>query len=205
MKNLLKITLTLFFLGILFMGCNKTPDNSTKNYIKYDNKEYDLSTGFFSNEIDGKQGDITSVQTGNPISLMLISSGFTIHVADGTIDSLTGTGSGIIFLAFSASQDKLDEGQYVFDSLSMQPATFSYGDAVFDLNSATGVGTEVEMNDGNFTLKKSGDDYEITFNCKTYDGKSVTGYYKGSLKSYINVKKALKVHQVSGRNFLPFP
>jgi len=64
----------------------------------------------------------------------------------------------------------LDDGQYVFDSLSFgTPKTFLSSNAVF----------------------------EITFSCKTYGGKTVTGYYKGSLKSYISQpgkKKAQKTN-----------
>jgi len=207
MKNLLKITFGLFFLSILFMGCTKKADNSTKNYIKYDNKEYDLSSGgIFSGDFGTKQAHLTGTVQGYPISLLLISSGFTLHEIGGIVDSISGTGSGIVFEAFSASQDKLDEGQYVFDSLSLEnPGTFQYSDAVFDYNSATEVGTEVEMNAGTFSVKKSGNDYEITFDCKTYDGKTVTGYYKGSIKSYIVINKALKnkAYKVPGWNFIP--
>lgn len=207
MKNLLKITFGVFFLSILFMSCDKKSNNPTKNYIKYDNKEYDLSNGsLFAGDFGTKQGHLTGTSQGYPLSLLLLSSGFTLHGTGGMIDSISGTGSGIVFEAYSASQGKLDEGQYVFDSLSLEkPGTFHYSDAVFNYNSATEVGTEVEMNAGTFSIKMSGSDYEITFDCKTYGGKDVTGYYKGTIKSYVVISKALKnkVYQIPGWKFIP--
>jgi len=134
-------------------------------------------------------------------------SGFTLHETGGIVDSISGTGSGIVFEAFSGSQDKLDEGQYIFDSLSFETSTktFQYSDAVFDYNTTTYVGTEVEMNAGTFTVKKSGNDYEITFSCTTYGGKTVSGYYKGSLQSHITPVQSItgKHKAVSGWNFIP--
>ncbi len=109
----------------------------------------------------------------------------TIVEKDGTIDSISGTGTAIVFEVYSAGSDKIDAGQYVFDSLSFaKPGTFSYADAVFDYNTEIETGTEVEMNAGTLTVKKVDNDYEFTFNCKAYDRKTVTGYYKGTVKSY---------------------
>jgi len=205
MKNALRITLGLFLLSIVFMSCSKTT-TSKKSYIKYDNKEYDLSQGMiFPGGFVEKKAAPAGVTPGNPISLLLLSSGFTIHEVEGTIDSISGTGSGIVFETYSGSSDKLDDGEYVFDSLSLEkPGTFSYADAIFDYDSGTKVGTEVEMVGGTLTVKTVGNDYEFTFNCKTHDGKTVTGYYKGSIKSYMtSVGKVAKngVQKLSGSNF----
>jgi hypothetical protein len=205
MKNVLRTALGLLLLSIVFMSCSKTT-TSKKSYIKYDNKEYDLSQGaIFPGDFAGKKAAPAGVTLGNSIDLMLLSSGFTIHEIDGSVDSLSGTGSGIVFETYSGSSDKIDDGEYVFDSLSLaKPGTFSYADAVFDYNSATETGTEVEMNAGTLTVKTVGDEYEFTFSCKTYDGKTVTGYYKGSIKSYMTpVGKATKngVQKLSGWDF----
>lgn len=187
------------------MSCDKTT-TSKKNNIKYDNKEYDLSQGLiFPGENIGEKA--TAFKTpGHQISLLLLSSGFKIYEMDGTPDSISGTGSGISFDIYSTSPDKIDDGQYVLDSLSLgKPGTFSYADAVFDYNTATDEGTKVAMNAGTLTVKIVGNDYEFTFNCKGYNGKTVDGYYKGSVKSYINTpaKRTVKnnIQQVFGWNF----
>lgn len=208
MKNLLKITFSLFFVSVLFMGCAKKPNNTTKNYIKYDNKEYDLSQGYtFTVNFGAKQAHFADTTMGYSISLMLMSPGFTLHVTSNIADSVSilGTGSGITFSASSASQNRLEDGEYVFDSLSFgTPKTFNYSNAVFDYNLVTNVGTEVQINAGTFSVKTSGGDFEITFSCKTQGGKTVTGYYKGSLKSYIIRPSVIKEAQKgSGWNFLP--
>jgi len=206
MKNLLKITFGLFLISIVFMSCDKTT-TSTKNYIKYNDKEYDLSKGIiFPGDFAKEKAASAGETLGNPISLLLLSSGFTIYEVDGSVDSISGTGSGIVFETYSGSSDKIDDGEYVFDSTSLAKlGTFSYADAVFDYNSATEVGTEVEMNAGTLTVKKTGEDYEFTFSCKTYDGKTVTGYYKGSIKSYMtapNKTTKTNIQHVFGVDFI---
>ncbi len=166
------------------MSCDKT-STSKKNYIQYNNKQYDLSQGIMlpGDSLD-KSTEVGTI--GHSINLLLMSSGFTIHESNGMVDSISGKGTAIVFEVYSNSSDKIDDGQYVFDSLSFaQPGTFDYADAVFDYDILTEEGTEVEMNAGTLTVKKSGNDYEFTFDCKAYDGKTVTGYYKGVVKSDI--------------------
>lgn len=42
----------------------------------------------------------------------------------------------------------------------------------------------VSIKSGALTISKSGDNYEISFNCTDYDGNTVEGQYSGKLASF---------------------
>ncbi|UBM62759.1 hypothetical protein LA303_01965 [Candidatus Sulfidibacterium hydrothermale] len=195
MKKLLVFAMGLFLISLVFMGCDDSDSDNPGNYIKHDNVSYALSNGFVfdasQSEKDAKLEDGSLAVY--PVGLLLVSSGFTIYPVDGNIDSISGTGSGIFFIAYSTSSDKLADGHYVLDSLALdQSGIFLYADAVFDYNVATGDGIETEISSGTLDVKSDGDDYEISFDCKGKDGKSITGYYKGSVESYLSAAVQVK-------------
>lgn len=83
-------------------------------------------------------------------------------------------------------------GQYVYDGNADGDAgTFSYSEAVVNFNTETEVGTEYNITEGTLINSRNGNEYEISFNCKTDGGKSLTGYYKGTIPFY-NYTKGLK-------------
>lgn len=196
MKKVTNIILATFILSILLMvGCKKDND-SPNNKMNYDGTEYELSQGFLENF--GKWTD----QMDYNMEIVLLSSGFAVHEADGEIDSLSGIGHGIIFDLFTASSNKVDVGEYTYDSNdSGQAGTFNFADGVVNYNSATEDGTEFEISAGKLTIVQNGDTYELNFDCTAENGKQVTGYFKGSLKYYDmsdtkSLKTGFKKHQL---------
>jgi hypothetical protein len=178
MKNISKFIIAAFILSVFFMGCKKD-DDSPKNHMTYNDTEYDLSQGVLENY---GQVDRSSVYN---FDLVLLSSGFVIHDLSNEFDSLSGKGHGIVFELFTSDANKLAVGDYVYDATESKSAgTFDYANGVLDYDMETEEGTEFEINGGKLTVVQSGDVYELNFDCTTYDGKSITGFYKGSLKYY---------------------
>lgn len=180
---------------LLFASCKKssvTPANVLKNAITYNNTEYSLNSGIL--EYYGKlQG------TGLNIDLTIISSGLTPVVVNGAVDSITGTGNGINFEIFTTNATSLDVGDYTYDaSKSGAPGTFDFANSILNFNTQTQQGIDLDINAGKVTVIKTGAEYELSFNCTAMDGKSVTGYYKGSLQYYdnSNVVKSARIKKL---------
>jgi hypothetical protein len=150
-----------------------------KNSITYNNTVYYLNDGILEN-----YGNIQG--TGYNIDLTLISSGLTPVITNGQVDSITGTGSGINFELFSSNPTALEVGDYTFDAtMSGSPGTFDYGNAIFNFNTITQEGTVLDITGGKVTIISKSPVYELSFKCTGADGKSITGYYKGSLNYYV--------------------
>jgi hypothetical protein len=202
MKKLLELVVSVLAISLLIGSCSKdTVDTNTneqiKNSITYDGKIYYLNGGFLE-----YYGIIQG--TGYNIDLILITSGLTPVITNGQVDSITGTGSGINFELFSSNSTALEVGDYTFDaSSSGSPGTFDFGNAIFNFNTTTGTGATQDINGGKVTIKSNGSIYELSFNCTAADGKSVTGYYKGSL-NYYAMAGTLRSGKINKRyNWLP--
>lgn len=177
MKRFFTTAISVLTISLLIITCKKDVI-APKNSITYDNTEYDLNSGFleFYGTIRG---------TGKNIDLTLISSGLVPVITNGLIDSITGTGNGINFELFTTNSTSIDIGDYTYDAgKTGSPGTFDFANTILNFNTVTAQGIDLDINGGKVSIIKNGSEYELTFNCTGVDGKSVTGYYKGSLHYY---------------------
>jgi hypothetical protein len=175
------IVSNLFFIILLCLaieGCkdDSSDDGSTKNAMKVDGTDYDLSKGFVIN-----YGDYNSVFA---IDLFLISPGLTVHEFEGLPDSASGTGQLLTFEIFSSSGDKIAVGDYVYSD-SENVGTFYYSGYMLNWNATQNPFADLtEISSGTLNVINSGAQYEISFSGKDSNNKDISGYYKGSLKYY---------------------
>lgn len=176
-----KITLNLAVLLIItiaFSGCkkDKKDDETTKNFLKVDGTDYDLSKGFLINY--GIYG------SSNNIDLVLISSGITVHEVMGLPDSVSGTGNAIYFELYSTSGDKLQLGDYIYND-SGDAGTFDWADYLLNWNATQLPDADfTNITSGTVKVINNGTEYELSFSGKDSNNKTISGYYKGSLKWY---------------------
>jgi len=176
-----KKILTVILLSlIIFAGCKKDKkESSFNNYIKYDGKTYPIDQGVIENF--GRWDE----DEGYNLDLYILSNGITLQESGGEITGVTGNGHVIYFEMFSNSPTQLDNGNYNYDEWSWEAGTFDYGwislnyDAALDDSEI-----DQDIEGGTVTVSKTGDIYKITINCTDEDGKSVTGYFEGTLKYY---------------------
>lgn len=188
-------TIKLFF-GIIVLftiiastGCSTgkeedTPPEVTENYVTYDGTKYELSHGVIQNY--GKLNGPNSYNTD-----LIFYNGFTVHESNGEIDSLSGTGHLLYFEMFSTQGDKLDIGDYMFDTDETgNIKTFDYGNVAINFNITTEDGLNKDIVSGKVTVVSNGAEYEISFNGADENNKAVTAYFKGALKYYNNSSKS---------------
>ena len=178
--------IAVFLLVILAIaGCKKDSKNETaKNSLKVDGTEYEVSKGILVN-----YGAIkTSVYD---FSLILLSPGLTVYETAGLPDSIAGTGHYIAFEILSSDAAKLSAGDYPFNNSELA-GSFYYGGYLTNWNSATSQPDLVGLISGSLKVINNGAEYELSFTGKDFNNKSVTGYYKGSLRYYADYKKSPK-------------
>jgi len=202
MSNLLKLLMGVSFLSVLLVSCGDDKDSS-KNYIKYDGSEYELSFGVLENY------GLTTNGEGYDMNLVLMSSGLKTHEIDGQIDSLSGVGHLIYFALSSETSDRLAIGEYSFiENDNYQPFTIGLTGVLLnhDYDSqAEESGTSLAIDNGQLSVKKVGNEYELSFSCIDKDGKSVTVYYKGSLKYYdVSADAKLAIEKKQARKNVKF-
>ena len=180
MKNMLSLSSCFLVIGVLFVACDKKKNETTpKNYFRLDEKNYELAFGILENY--GKYYGDTAVN----IDLSFFSPEVKIDEKVVPLDSITGTGAALYFEAFSADSTGLVSGNYTYDETeSGNPWTFDVSIVVYDYNMATNKGNILNITSGKITVSRSGDNYSITFDCYTTDGKSVTGSFEGKLDMY---------------------
>jgi hypothetical protein len=187
MKNLLKPFVAILLLSIFIAGCKKDEEETVKNYFNYNGTEFSLSQGFLENY--GKYG----TDEGFNIDLSLLSSGFTINESNGEVESVTGTGDGLYFEIYTSLPDKLDIRDYTYDAKESYVAgTFSYGMFGTGFSIENETGSLFDITGGKVSVTSNGSEYEITINCTSSNGKTITGHYKGPLK-YFNYDKKKKL------------
>jgi hypothetical protein len=185
MKIERKILTIILLSMIIFAGCKKDKkESSFSNYVKYDSKMYPIDKGVLENygqwEEDGAYN----------LDLTLFSEGITLLESGGEISGATGKGHGIYLEMYTSSPSQLDNGTYEYDYWSEEAGTFDYGWVTINYDAAIkDAEIDQDIEGGTVTVTKTGDTYEITINCTDEDGKSVTGYYKGTLKYYDYDKK----------------
>jgi hypothetical protein len=146
------------------------------NYLKVGGTEYDISKGLLIN-----LGGSKSVYN---LELDLISSGITVHEHMGFPDSVSGVGHLIYFNMFSTSADNLPIGEYVLNNTE-QAGSFSYADYITNWNTDLQNDPDfIALVSGTVNIIKYGTEYELSFSGIDSNSKTITGYYKGSLKYY---------------------
>jgi hypothetical protein len=194
MKKIFKPLIAILLLILFVAGCKKDKKETVNNQFTYNGTEFILSQGFLENY--GK----SAANEGNNIDLSLLSSTFTIHEKNGEVDSVSGTGDALYFEIFTSLPDKLDIRDYTYDGTESYAAgTFDYGMIGMGFNMETELGSAFLITGGKVSVTSVGSDYEISINCTTSNGKTITGYYKGPLKYY---NYDLKKKSVQG--FHPF-
>ena len=184
MKHLFKPIIAILLLSLIVGGCKKDKEETVKNYFNYNGTEFTLSKGFLENY--GK----SAANEGNNIDLTLLSSAYTIHVKNGEVDSISGTGDALYFEMFTSLPDKLDVRDYLYDETeSFAAGTFDIGMVGMGFNMDTETGSNFDITGGKVSVTSNGSEYEITINCTTSNGKTITGYYKGPLVYYNYDKK----------------
>ncbi|MCF0058846.1 hypothetical protein [Dyadobacter sp. CY356] len=170
----------LVLVCFIFFGCKKDDEIVPKNIVTYDGTEFELSSGLIL-----YFGQLSSSQV-NAQVLFLYSSGIKIHESGGKIDSTSGIGHTVYFEIFSPTSTILGDGEYTFDPyFTYKEKTFNNSYTVFNANYSTSQGEFHEIMSGKVIVKKDGNDYTITFDCKEdLAGKQLTGFYKGALKVY---------------------
>jgi len=180
MKNLKTLILALISISIVFAGCKKDEENDApKNQMTIDGTEYELSQGVIENY------GVWQSSEGYNFDVTLLTSGITIHVVNDIIDSLSGIGSGVVFELYSYDSTNLASEIYDLDKDGNgTPGTFTYGSVAIDYNVGTQQGTEKEFTEGILNVARDGENFQLSFECKTEDGTTVTGYYDGVLQAF---------------------
>ncbi len=181
------ILLSLF----IFTGCKKDKDgDSPNNYIKYDGEMYHIDKGILENYGQWDAGAYN-------LDLTLFSNEIKLIESQGEITGVTGTGNYIYFEMFTSSTTHLDNGTYQYNYTSEEAGTFDQGAIAINYNIEYETGEIMqEITDGTVKVSKNSDTYEITIDCTDEDGKSVTGYFKGTLTWYdASWKKSTKSHK----------
>jgi len=179
MKNMFRILLYIGALSLLLAGCKKDKDSSPNNYIKHGDVVYELSQGYWENY--GKP----SIDKPYLVEITLLSSGIKLYESNSDLDSLAGNGQVIKFTLLNNSPDTLALGDYLLNKES-RPGTFEFGGVWLNADSQSKTGERMDFTDGKVTIKMNGSESEIIFDCTVEGGKTISGYFKGSLKYFNN-------------------
>lgn len=166
--------------SLLLTGCKKDKDSSPKSYIKHGDIVYELSQGYWENF-----GKFT-LNEPYKVEITLLSSGIKLYDSAGDLDSLSGKGQVIKFSLLNNSPDTLALGDYLLNKESSQPGTFKNGHVWLDADSQSNNDDMIDITEGKVTVKINGSESEIIFDCKVEGGKTISGYFKGSLKYFNN-------------------
>ncbi len=182
----MKLLTGVLLAATLLLGCKKDDDNNskTKNYFKVGDTEYDLSAGILENY---GTDDNNSWHYGFNTDLTLYSEGLTLQAEDDDWE-LVGEGHGIYFELFSTTGNALDTEDYVFTLTEPCPiGTFDDGGCTINYDSEQEENSDEEDFDfagGTVSVSKSGNEYTITIDCTSENGKRITGFYKGTLRYF---------------------
>lgn len=176
-----KILTTVVLIAIIFTGCKKDKNNeeSLSNYVTYNGTKYAVDKGILENFGQFEEGGAYN------LDLYLVSNGITFLESNNEITGVSGQGHGIYFEMYTSGPTQLDNGTYNYDYWSETASTFDYGWVNINYDASTNIAEiDQDIEGGTVVVTKTGDVYEITINCTDEDGKSVTGYFKGTLKLY---------------------
>jgi len=187
MKNLMKLLIGFFLISTLLISCDKDDDNQTEimddvnieteNYLKIGDDECVLSGGVLAN---GGIDDGDNEYIGYETFICFYSEGLSLQIEE---EKFLGKGNTISFNMFSTTGTNLDNGDYHFTSTEPYPiGTIGYGD--YTINTNISVCTDDDHKDiasGTVSVSKNSDEYTITINGTSKNGKTITGFYKGTL------------------------
>ena len=185
MRNIYVILILVIGVStVLFPSCKKEDSDDISNFIKIDNQTYEIGVGLIQN--------YNSFEfTGNYLySLSLYSKGINIVYKADTINSITGSGSGLYFALFSSTSDGISAGKYRYEwpNLSNNKTntnTYYWGMFFKDMDSASETeGESFEINSGEINVENNHANYVIQFEGTTTDNKKVSVYYSGALPIY---------------------
>ncbi len=165
----------------LLSGCSNDDDNnaseSNNNFLKIGNSEYELKAGSVENYGEYQAGIYN-------FDIVLISTA--VNLVNGEFVPEDQVFSGIYFELFTSDQGDLAVGTYTqvpFEDIDAQ--TFEYSeviqDAEIDNEDETGIFSELVQ--GSIDVIKNGPEYEFEFSGVDDLGRSISGYYKGTLVS----------------------
>ena len=181
MNNFTKTILTVIILGLALTGCGK--DEESGNYLQVGDTTIVLSDG------NVKYYGSYSPTTYN-FDFDFVSPEITLSNVSGE-PTYTGTGTRIYFETFTKESTDPGNGTYTFDnSGSYGDLTFDYSYYAFEYN-YEGMYTSVDIEDGDFSVKKTSTGYEINFKGTDENGLKVKLHYAGAL-TYYNRSNAKK-------------
>lgn len=174
MKYLSRLTLGVL-LTFIIMSCENDEDNSSpNNYIKYENKKYELSQGYVM--YNGPRGDVFRY---NPV---FYSSDIKVY-GDSYVDSLSGNGNAIGF-QLHTKRENLEGAYYEYQQdLTEDPYIFN-GSLIVNANVENAAANEIIISDGTLFIIKFGESYTFELEGTTENGKDISFYYKDSLTFY---------------------
>ena len=155
-------------------GCKKDNEGPVKSgFIEYEGKTLDLTKGFFV--------DYGPTNQNNHDFDIFMYSG--MHIYDP--DSTTGSGPVIGFNIVSPTST-IASGIYHYSEVWDVSKTFWTGLFTMKWNeNDPGNQDWIYIEDGTIEITSSGNTFEVAFNCKTSEGKDVSGQYKGIPEFFI--------------------
>lgn len=173
---------------ITFSACDKDKDEK-KNSFKYNNKEAEIGTAM---AFAYGQTEVNGVYW---IAMEFLEKSFTVFYANDYPDSLAGKGDALLLTFLSNKEAEITSGEYTIKPSDDPSKVFTIdGDEETGLIIGFDAASDddpayVEINGGKVTVAKNGDEYEFTFNLSTTVNSTITGYYKGKPKFFIDKKK----------------
>jgi hypothetical protein len=163
MKSVFKFAAMLMFAALIFTACSKDDDDdnanidASKNYVRYDGNDYTVG---FSQLVP--YGDWYENGTyGYGMRFFIEDREDMVEIDFLLADSTIPEGSKTYNYSDSRQAGTMDAFFYNIDSDSDDKGTLSSGSA---------------------TISKNGNTYEVSFNVKLPDGKTVLGHYKGTVE-----------------------
>lgn len=189
MKNFKKLNILVLLaaIAIVFAACGDDDDDDDTstpktNEIVVNGTSYPLSSGVIINYGETDPGVYN-------LDLSFFSDGITVVETGGMIDSAYGTGNILYFEMFANIATDIPAGSYGFDTVNMGAGTFDYADYAINIDVEDPNGVYDEIYGGNVTVAKDGNTYEVNYSGTDENGKTVTAYYKGTLKYYDDSSK----------------
>lgn len=190
MRKLFNPMAGVFLMALCLFGCGND-DNSDglagdenltmKNHFKVGNTEYELSDGLLRN-----YGQSEDWHEGYNLDLILVSKDLKISTDEEGYEEINGTGDAIYFELFTSEGLHLDNGDYVNGTSEFFPiGTYDYASYYIGIDTDEENEdydySDIRINSGKVTVKRTGQEYELTIDCTDENGTKVTGYYKGNL------------------------
>jgi len=172
----------LLLLSVTLFSCKKDKTDDPEPVVKASQITFKGSTYAIDK---GVYVYWSKKDTGSMITLIFLSPGGQFHSTTGTIDSISGTGTGLAFNCYSSDSLSIAAGNYVYNNTGGNTSgTFEGANMVLNYDFANDIGEEVEFNGGTLSVAKSGTTFEISYSGQDGMGNAMTFYYKGLIPGY---------------------